>query len=142
MKPILPSNESEIIEFKTSFNEDVIITLVAFSNTKGGIVYLGISDNGDVKGINLGKETTAEWINEIKNKTSPQIIPEVEVIIRDEKTVVSLSIIEYPVKPVSSRGRFYKRVSNSNHLMSIDEIANEHLKTLNNQLGLLYRSSA
>ena len=30
----LPTFESEKIEFKTSFNEGVIETLVAFSNTK------------------------------------------------------------------------------------------------------------
>ena len=40
-------------------------------------------------------------------------------------------MIEYPVKPVSTRGRYYKRITNANHLMSIDEIANEHLKTIN-----------
>ena len=63
-KSILPTIESEKYEFKTSFNEDVVISLVAFSNTKGGIVYIGISDNGEIKGIHLGKETTAEWVNE------------------------------------------------------------------------------
>jgi len=54
---MLPKTESERIEFKTSFNDDVIISLVAFSNTKGGVVYIGISDNGEVKGIQLGKVT-------------------------------------------------------------------------------------
>ena len=29
------------------------------------------------------------------------------------------------------KGRYYKRVANSNHLMSMDELANEHLKTIN-----------
>ncbi|MDR3327007.1 MAG: hypothetical protein LBT04_02570, partial [Prevotellaceae bacterium] len=38
---------------------------------------------------------------------------------------------EYPIKPVATRGRYYKRVANSNHLLSLDEIANEHLKTIN-----------
>ena len=38
--PSIPAFESEIIEFKTSFNEGVIETLVAFSNAKGGTVYI------------------------------------------------------------------------------------------------------
>ena len=58
--PTLPTYESEKIEFKTSFNEGVIETLVAFSNTKGGTVYIGITDTAEVKGISLGKETTAQ----------------------------------------------------------------------------------
>ncbi len=36
---ILPTSEDLHTEFKTSFNEDVIETLVAFSNTKGGTAY-------------------------------------------------------------------------------------------------------
>lgn len=119
--PILPTSESEKVEFKTSFNEDVIETLVAFSNTKGGTVYIGITDTSEVKGIQLGKETTAQWINEIKNKTAPQIFPDVDVLTVDDNTLVSLSVIEYPIKPVSTRGRYYKRVGNSNHLLSVSD---------------------
>ena len=132
MKPeIIPTSESEKVEFKTSFNDDVIETLVAFSNTKGGTVYVGISDSSEVKGLTIGKETIQNWINEIKNKTTPQIIPDVEIIIIDNKTVITLSVTEYPIKPVSIRSRYYKRITNANHLMSIDEIANEHIRTLN-----------
>ena len=128
---ILPTKESERTEFKTSFNEDVIITLVAFSNTKGGAIYIGVSDDGGVKGIQLGKETIAEWVNVIKNKTAPFIIPDIEVISIEDKKVVSIRVIEYPVKPVSTRGRYYKRVGNSNHILTIAEVVNLHLKTMN-----------
>lgn len=37
---ILPKGESETIEFKTSFSDEVIISLVAFANTNGGVVYI------------------------------------------------------------------------------------------------------
>ena len=50
-KKKLPNKESQTVEFKASFNEDVIETLAAFSNTKGGTVYIGVSDNGKVQGI-------------------------------------------------------------------------------------------
>lgn len=128
---IIPTSESITVEFKTSFNEDVIETLVAFSNAKGGTVYLGLDEYGKIKGIQTGKETIQNWINEVKNKTSPQIIPDIEILTFDNKHVAAISVIEYPVKPVSKRGRYYKRISTANHLMSVDEIANEHLKTIN-----------
>ncbi len=127
----LSNVESEKIEFKTSFNEDVIETLVAFSNTKGGTVYVGISDNSELKGIQIGKETIVQWINEIKNKTAPQIIPDIEVLAIEGKEIVSISVKEYPVKPVSTRGRYYKRVGSSNHFLSIPDVVNLHLKTVN-----------
>jgi len=64
--PTLPAAESEKIEFKTSFNEGVIETLVAFSNAKGGTVYVGVTDKSEVKGIQLGKETIQNWIHPVR----------------------------------------------------------------------------
>ena len=129
--PTLPTSESEKIEFKTSFNEGVIETLVAFSNAKGGTVYVGVMDKGDVKGIQIGKETVQNWINEVKNKTAPQIIPDADILTVDNKTVVALFAMEYPIKPVSTRGRYYKRIGNSNHLLSVSEVVDMHLQIVN-----------
>ena len=38
--------ESRHIEFKPNFNEDVIETLVAFANSKGGKVLIGVDNKG------------------------------------------------------------------------------------------------
>ncbi|WP_277632254.1 helix-turn-helix domain-containing protein [Avrilella dinanensis] len=128
---IIKQGESDTLEFKTSFSDEVIISLVAFANTKGGTVCIGVSDKGVIKGVDLGKETIQNWINEVKSKTATVVIPEVEVIQELDKTVVLLKVQEYPIKPVSMRGRCYKRIGNSNHLMSVEEISNEHLRTIN-----------
>jgi ATP-dependent DNA helicase RecG len=124
--------ETQHIEFKSSFNEGVIETLVAFANAKGGKVLVGVDDKGKpVKNFTLGKESVQNWINEIKMKTQPSLIPDVEELLEDNKTVVSLHVQEYPVKPVSTRGKYYKRVGNSNHLLSAGEVTNMHLQTVN-----------
>lgn len=86
---IIQAGEGLQSEFKTSFKEDVIETLVAFSNAKGGSVYIGISDKGDISGVSIGKETLQNWINAIKNKTMPQIIPDAEIHTVNRKNVVS-----------------------------------------------------
>jgi len=72
MLPDLPKAESQTVEFKTNFNEDVPQTLTAFANAKGGSVFVGV-------------------------------IPEVDELDIDGRTVVRLSIAEYPVKPVACR---------------------------------------
>jgi ATP-dependent DNA helicase RecG len=79
-------------EFKTSFNDELIISLVAFSNTSGGAVYVGIEDDDTIKGVSLRKETIAQWINEIKNKTVPAIFPDVEVVEIDKRQVAIFKI--------------------------------------------------
>jgi ATP-dependent DNA helicase RecG len=128
---ILLKGESETVEFKSSFNAEVIETLVAFANTKGGSVCIGVSDNAEMLGVSVGKESVVQWMNEIKTKTSPLLIPDVEIIHEKNKEFVIFTITEYPIKPVSFRGKYYKRIVNANHLLSTSEVVNLHLQTFN-----------
>lgn len=129
---IQSAGENATTEFKSSFNAPVIETLVAFANAKGGRVLVGVDDTGvPVRGFGVGKETVANWVNEIKTKTQPALIPDVEVLEVGDSAVVQLTITEFPVKPVAYRGKYFRRVGNSNHQMSLNEIANLHLKTMN-----------
>ncbi len=128
---LIKAGESPTFEFKSSFNTDVIETLVAFANAGGGKVIIGVNKNGHITGVSLNRESVQNWVNEIKTKTTPSLIPEVEIVEIENKMLVIFITQEYPVKPVATRGKYFKRVANSNHLMSLNEIANEHLKTIN-----------
>lgn len=106
-KQSFPKNEDAKNEFKRSFNTPVIETLVAFANTKGGSVYIGIGDNGlPSKEFKVGRESIANWINEIKNKTQPALVPDVELLETESTQIVKFSVSEFPVKPVSCRGMY------------------------------------
>jgi len=131
IKNIISNGENETVEFKQSFTKAVIETLVAFSNTNGGQVFIGVDNNGKIKGVSITEETVQKWINEIKQNTNPQVIPNADVYKINKKQIVVLTAIEYPIKPVSSKDKYYKRVLNSNHKMSLTEVANEHLRTIN-----------
>jgi len=123
--------ENQKMEIKSSFGKGVIETVVAFSNTGGGRVIIGCNDAKEIMGVTLSAETLKNWINEIKQNTQPQVIPEIYDIEIDNKKIVVIEVSEYPVKPVNFKNKYYKRVANSNHLMSVDEIANEYIKTIN-----------
>jgi ATP-dependent DNA helicase RecG len=123
--------ENQFIEFKSSFNEGTIESLCAFVNAKGGKVYVGLDDNGNpVTNFSLGKETLQQWINEVKNKTQPSVIPDMDVVIIQGIEVVCITVPEFPVKPVSFKGRYFKRINNSNHQLSAIEITNFSLQFL------------
>ena len=128
---MLPAKEDIKTEFKQSFTDEVIIALVAFANAKGGRVYVGMCDNGSVCGVAIGKETIQKWINDIKQKTEPSIIPDIEIIDNQQKKIAVFSVQEYPVKPIAMKGRFYRRYNNSNHLLTANEIADLILQTRN-----------
>lgn len=127
---LIATGESETCEFKSSFNAETIETLVAFANTKGGSVLIGVSDSGKLVGVTVQKETVRNWLNEVKSKTSPMLIPDVETISVDNKTIVVFSIMEYPVKPVAVKGKFYRRVANSNYLMTAGEVSELYMQTM------------
>ena len=130
-KKSIASGESETVEYKNSFDREIIETLAAFANTKGGKVFVGISDNGKVKGVQLNKESVQAWINQAKQLTSQAIIPDAETITLNGKQVVILSVPESPIKPVACKGRYYKRIKNANHQLSVSEVVNMHLRTFN-----------
>jgi len=121
--------EDQRTEFKLTFQEKVIETLAAFANTSGGVVYVGISDDGEVAGIETGKETIQKWLNDIKLKTQPSIIPTISQHTLDDKTYLKIQVQEFPIKPVSYRGRYYKRISNSNHQLTPSEISELTMQT-------------
>ncbi len=59
--------------------------------------------------------------------TEPRVVIEIESVAVEEKSVVLIHITESSIKPVSVRGRCYKRVGNSNRVMSAQEIVQMHL---------------
>lgn len=78
--------ENQHTEFKSSFNDAVIETVSAFVNTKGGKVYIGVDDLGQpISNFSIGKESIQNWINEIKNKTQPGIIADIEPIVTGKR---------------------------------------------------------
>jgi ATP-dependent DNA helicase RecG len=52
----IAAGESQTLEFKASFDKACIATLVAFANTQGGTVLVGVSDSGAVRGTTVGKD--------------------------------------------------------------------------------------
>jgi len=78
------------------------------------------------------REITSKKESEtLEFKTQPSLMPDVEIVNIGKFSAVRFYIPEFPVKPVSYRGKYFKRVGNSNHQMTLAEIANLHLLTFN-----------
>ena len=127
---LIKAGEGLTVEFKNSFSSKVIIALNAFINAKGGKVIIGVSDTGEINGVEQSKESLQSWLNEIKTKTEPSIIPDVECFEIDGKNVVVMNVAEFPIKPIAYQGRYYIRKNNSNHQLNATQIADMHLISL------------
>ncbi len=120
---LLNNGESETVEFKKSFDREVIETVVAMANRRGGYILVGVKDNGKIIGVTVHQNTLVNWINEIAQNTEPKILPEIDMDNREGKTVVIISVDESPIKPVMYRGRAYLRVNASNRRLTSKEIS-------------------
>jgi ATP-dependent DNA helicase RecG len=127
LQELIKTGESDTVEFKEKFDERTIESAVAFANTKGDTIFIGVSDKNNIKGIKIGKETINQRTNQISQSTDPRIIPEIEQIKVSGKTVIAVKIKENPIKPISTRGRCLKRVDSSNRAMSAQEVVQMHL---------------
>lgn len=118
----LQQGESEILEFKTAFNEDVLESIGAFANARGGAVLVGVEDAGTVRGIQIGRKTLEDWANRIQAATDPRLQPSISKLEHNGKTVVAIAIEPAAGVPVSVRGRYFRRVGRTNQRMSHQEI--------------------
>ena len=130
LKKLLASGETETLEFKENFDKNTIETAGAFANTKGGNIIIGISDIDKVKGVQVGRETLKNWANQISQSTEPRVIPEIELGEINKKRVTIITIKEFPIKPVSVKGRYFRRIGNSNRVMNMQEIAQMHFHSV------------
>jgi ATP-dependent DNA helicase RecG len=130
LKALIQQGESETLEFKRSFDKETIETCCAFANAKGGQILIGVTDEGALEGVQVSDETIQQYLNQIKTQTEPGLMVDIEAHQFDNKTLLTIKVGEFPIKPVSFKGRFYKRKANSNHQLNLTEIANMHLQSL------------
>ena len=135
LKETIAGGENEQLEFKAGFDRETIQTLSAFANTNGGCIIIGVDNQGTVHGIQTGQETIQNWLNQIKQATSPSIFPDIDLITQNDKTAALLSIQEYPVKPVSCKGRYFKRIKNIIGLIGLSAMVLVLLKINNIYYG-------
>jgi len=123
IEEIIKSGESETLEFKKSLSEwkEIIETVSAFSNTKGGLIIVGVDDNGKIAGIGVGKGTIEDITNKILQNTEPRIYPEISLELVGDKKVLIIKVEKFPYDVVLAFGRPYKRVGKSTVRMAKDE---------------------
>lgn len=123
--------EGKSIEYKqnTLSLVSILKSAVAFANTAGGIILIGVTDDGEIIGIENPGKVQEQLANSIANRIKPQLIPDFTVINMDSKQVIALQI-EHTQGPyyLSDKGlekSVYIRMGNTNHLASkevIDEL--------------------
>ena len=92
---MLPKKETLTIEFKSDRNKlqnsDIFDAVVAFANTEGGDLYLGIEDSGEVTGVHKDHKNHTTLAAFIANNTLPPVSVRAEII-EDIHPVLKISV--------------------------------------------------
>ena len=99
--------ETEKIEFKALFTEDIYKEVTAFANTSGGIVYIGIDNNGNAVGLTDADQEYTRITNGIRDTIMPDVTMFVRFTIQDNK-VVRIMVSEGTNKPYYLKGKGLK----------------------------------
>ncbi len=90
--------ETENIEFKLQVTDEIYKEVIAFANTDGGTIYVGINDNGDTVGIDNIDETYTRITNGIRDAIHPDVTMFIKYTLQDNK-VVKITVGEGSYKP-------------------------------------------
>ncbi len=92
---MLPDKETLTVEFKSDrkgYSDSAVLgAVVAFANTEGGRVYIGIEDTGEVTGVGKKHSDPIGLSAYIANNTVPPIAVRAEII-EDKKPVLAISV--------------------------------------------------
>lgn len=126
---IIHNRESSGVEFKRDViqNHELAKELVAFSNLAGGIVLLGVEDDGSISGTT--RLNTEEFVmNACRDKIRPALIPFYEVV-RDVEPGKDVAIVRVPrgfdVHTLwhNNRNAYYIRVGSQSREPTPEELA-------------------
>lgn len=93
--------ESETIELKSSVVADLCKEVIAFANTKGGTLYIGVEDNGTVIGVDSADRVTLQINNMVRDSIKPDITMFVhyETQVIDDKQIIAVIVQEGTDRP-------------------------------------------
>lgn len=90
--------ETENLEFKLQFTDELYKEVIAFANTDGGVIYIGIDNDGNTVGIDNVDENYTRITNGIRDAIMPDVTMFVKYTIQENR-VVRITVGEGSYKP-------------------------------------------
>lgn len=93
--------ESRTVEYKRAYLDDLKYTVVAFANTDGGQLYIGVEDDGHVCGVDDVDGTMLRVSNVIRDTIRPDVtmFTDVSAIRMEGKAVVAVKVQRGTARP-------------------------------------------
>jgi len=113
---ILQEGEGYKIEFKESLTA-LDKEMCAFANASGGFIYLGVDDNGRVKGVKITNKLKSQIMDIAANCD-----PGIKIILEEFENILIIEVREGTDKPYRCATGFYNRIGPNSQKLKRDEI--------------------
>ncbi len=124
---MIPESENISVEFKSAQvrPESVARAMVAFSNTYGGTLYIGVEDDGSVSGLDEGRKWDEWAANIARNAINPAISPKISVELEGEKRILRIDVEKGKNKPYQTLGdgKYWIRVASTVRIATQQELS-------------------
>lgn len=93
--------ENEVVELKREYTPEIKKEIIAFANTDGGNVYIGISDDGKVEGVANPEKVLLQVTNIIRDGMKPDLTMFTNCQIKnvEGKWVIVISVVRGTARP-------------------------------------------
>ena len=109
----IPNKETLTIEFKSDkkrlHDNDLIDVVIGMTNTKGGVLYLGVEDDGEITGVHKQHADEIGVVSLIANKTVPSVATRAEIINEEGYDVLRIEIPMSKAIVASTDGKILRR---------------------------------
>lgn len=117
IKILAKQGEGYTLEFKENLGKKFAVEVVAFANSMGGKILIGVDDEGNIIGTDTSNNQRANIQNQI-NQIEPRINVKIEVV----DNVIVVNVPEGDDKPYSSSDGYYLRTGAMCQKMNRNEI--------------------
>ncbi len=119
---ILAGSEGKTLEFKRDSASPTLLmkTLVAFANTAGGRLVIGIGDDRQITGVKAPLDEEERLRSLIADSITPHLIPNIELVTIHDKTLLVIEVFVSALRPhwLKAEGHergVYVRIGDSNY---------------------------
>ncbi|MEW9124303.1 MAG: RNA-binding domain-containing protein [Thermotaleaceae bacterium] len=93
--------ESETIELKEVYTSDLKKEIVAFANTNGGTIYIGVQDSGEIIGVENADFVMQQISNSLRDSIRPDVsmFTNIELLQEESKFFIKLTVSQGTKKP-------------------------------------------
>lgn len=123
---LIAQGENQSLEFKSAQvqSESLAKEMVAFANSEGGLILLGVEDDGAISGLPVAEKNFEEWVaNVARQNVVPGLDASINRVEQDGKAILVIDIPKGSDKPYQTRqNQFLIRIGSTNRTATQGEL--------------------